>query len=298
MTLRTASLSRGVLAISLALAWLGGCNADPHLDQPEPSPLVFEISGPDNSVEGWMLGTIHALPDGTRWRTPATKTAISEADYVIVEIANLGDPSARKAFAELSSNAARTPLTERVAPELRDPLGQLIKDAGLSADTLSAMDTWAVALTLAQTNATGDPRNGVDRAVIAEFAERGVREFEGSLVQLRIFDNLAPADQRTLLEEVISDASDDVDQSGELREAWLTGEIEELEEATTTGMMADPELREAILTGRNRAWAARLLSDLEAPERPLVAVGTAHLVGPEGLPALLEQAGYSVRAIN
>ena len=67
-----------------------------------------------------------------------------------------------------------------------------------------------------------------------------------------------------------------------------------LEDATTRGIMADPELREALLVGRNRAWTQPLLEALKARGKPLVAVGTAHLVGPDGLVALLQERGYTV----
>ncbi|MFN9631956.1 MAG: hypothetical protein ACK554_00350, partial [Erythrobacteraceae bacterium] len=37
---------------------------------PPPSPLLYESASADGAVEGWMLDTIHALPPGTKWRTP------------------------------------------------------------------------------------------------------------------------------------------------------------------------------------------------------------------------------------
>ena len=62
--------------------------------------------------------------------------------------------------------------------------------------------------------------------------------------------------------------------------------------------MADVELRAAILTGRNDAWLVKLLPMLEQREKPFVAVGAAHLVGPDGLPALLEAQGYTVKRLQ
>ena len=67
--------------------------------------------------------------------------------------------------------------------------------------------------------------------------------------------------------------------------------------AERTGILADPNLRAALLVERNRRWAAALVPLLEQPARPLVAVGTAHLVGPEGLASLLEAAGYRIRRL-
>ena len=62
-------------------------------------------------------------------------------------------------------------------------------------------------------------------------------------------------------------------------------------------IQADPALRAALLTDRNRHWAAALTPLLQEGPRPLIAVGTAHLVGPDGLAALLEAQGYRIRRL-
>ena len=51
-----------LLAPVLALA-LAGCSDAPGEEAagPPPNPLLYEIASADGAVEGWMLGTIHAL---------------------------------------------------------------------------------------------------------------------------------------------------------------------------------------------------------------------------------------------
>jgi uncharacterized protein YbaP (TraB family) len=256
------------------------------------------VSGPDGAVEGWLFGTIHALPGGTQWRTPAIQGIIEQADYLVVEIAAPGDPASREAFLALSTSPALPPLAERIDPALRGGLRDLASAAGTPLEAFTATETWAAALVLAQAMRSGDPANGVDRALIEDFAARRVIELEGSARQLGIFDRLAPEDQRALLESVIADHGDGIDQSDELRAAWLAGDAARLEEATREGMMEDPELREALLVERNRVWAGRLREALGEMPRPLVAVGAAHLVGADGLAALLERQGFAVRRLS
>ena len=76
------------------------------------------------------------------------------------------------------------------------------------------------------------------------------------------------------------------------------GDAAVIEQSTREGFLADPALHEALLAGRNRRWAEVIAPLLEGTPRPLIAVGTAHLVGPEGLAALLEAKGYRIRRLS
>jgi len=279
---------------------LAGCSDAPgrQADGPPLSPLLYEIASTDGAVEGWMIGTIHTLPDGTKWRTAPIAKVVNAADLLVVEVAALND---RAGLADTFSQAATTPglppIDQRVPAHLSPRLGELLDRGGLGADGFRSTETWAAALMLAQINADGDPANGVDRALIREFASRPVNELEGVRAQFAIFDRLPEAGQRHLLAAVVAEAGGAKTQAQKLRRAWLTGDVAMLEAATRTGILADPDLREALLVQRNRAWAATLVPLLESEPRPLIAVGAAHLVGSEGLASLLQAAGYSVRRL-
>ena len=288
-----------VLAPALALALAGCGEGHKGADGPPPSPLFYELASADGAVEGWMLGTIHALPADTEWRTPAISQAIADADLLIVEVAALDDRKAlAAAFAELGTTPGLPPLERRLPEGLSSPLADLLARGDLSAAGFADTETWAAAIMLAQVGAPGDPDQGVDRALIREFAERPVRELEGVRGQLAIFDRLPEEGQRTMLAAVVSEAERTRADPARLQRAWLSGDAARIEQSTREGFLADPALREALLTGRNRRWAAALVPVLEQGPRPLIAVGAAHLVGPEGLARLLEAEGYTVRRLR
>ena len=58
------------------------------------------------------------------------------------------------------------------------------------------------------------------------------------------------------------------------------------------------QLREALLVGRNRAWMEQLVPMLKRGDKPLVAVGSLHMVGRDGLVAQLETQGYKVTRLQ
>lgn len=154
-----------------------------------------------------MVGTIHALPDDTEWRTPAITQATDAADLLIVEIAALDDGErVAGTFSELSTTPGLPPLEQRLPGDLVAPLTDLLERGGIERTRFAAVETWAAAIMLAQVDATGDAANGVDRALINDFADRPVRELEGAAAQLSIFDRLTEAQQRSMLAAVVRGA--------------------------------------------------------------------------------------------
>lgn len=288
-----------LLAPALALA-LAGCQQAPgeEADGTPANPLLYEIASADGAVEGWMLGTIHALPDGTAWRTPAIAAVVDEADLLVVEVSELGGGDKGPAiYASLARSPGLPAVAERLPEDLRPGLAALIERSGIAADELARDETWAAAIALAGVDAAGEPANGVDRALIADFSGRPVRQLEGLRGQLSIFDRLPEAQQRVMLAAVVRDSEKARKDPERLQRAWLAGDAATIERSTREGFLADPGLREALLTGRNRRWVKALVPMLEQAPRPLIAVGTAHLVGPDGLAALLEAEGYRVRRL-
>lgn len=298
-SIRETIVSLRVLLTATLLAVLAGCSP---LAEEEPdsatNPLLYEIASANGEVEGWMLGTIHLLPDGVAWRTGQIDAIIDDADLLVVEIADLEDRAAiSRLFVELGTTHGLPDISQRVAPSQRAALLSLIERTGLSPGDFSAIETWAAALMLAQGNAIGKAENGVDRAVLNDFSGREIRELEGAASQLTIFDRLAEEDQRVLLAETVSDPELAKEEAQALLDAWLTGDVAAIETLTTTGAMADREVRNALLVDRNALWIDRLVPILRSADKPLVAVGAAHLVGKDGLPAMLNERGYTVRRL-
>jgi len=287
----------GVLA--LAVLALAGCFAEPREPDLDTNPPLYEIANSQGEIEGWMLGTIHALPNDVAWRTDAIERVINDADLLIVEVANLEDGQAIADVVAGLANSSNLPaLPLRVPPSQRPALLEMIERSSVTVDQLANTETWAAALALAQIDAPGDPRNGVDRVVIREFDGREVLELEGVVAQLTIFDSLPEDDQRELLSGVLEESRSVRDNPNRLSQAWLKGDIATIERATNTGIMADSELREALLVGRNRRWTGKLAGLLRAEGKPLVAVGAAHLVGRDSVPAMLAERGYTVTPIS
>lgn len=284
---------RFLIAAALALA-VSACKP-----APEVTPALWEVTGPAGQ-RAWLFGTIHALPDPVDWRSDKVEAALAASDRLVLEVAKIDDGAALAGtFARLGQTSGLPPLASRVPAGERAGLERMLAELGL-AGKLDGLETWAAALTLQQgisAKSGLDTGNGVDRALVRDY-RKAVGEFEGAAAQLGIFDRLAEADQVELLLAVTRGVNAPLADARRLEQAWATGDMAAITAETNRDFLTDPELRAALLTGRNKAWAERLRQVMAAGERPFVAVGAAHLAGPEGLPALLAAQGYAVRRVQ
>lgn len=260
---------------------------------------MWEVTGPAGQ-RAWLFGTIHALPDPVDWRSDKVEAALAASDRLVLEVAKINDGAALAGtFARLGQSPGLPPLTARVPPANRPALERVLADLGLTGK-LDGLETWAAALTLQQgisAKSGLDSSNGVDRALVRQY-RKAVGEFEGAEAQLGIFDRLAEDDQVELLLAVLRGVKAPLDDARRMEQAWATGDMAAITAETNRDFLTDPELRAALLTARNRAWTERLRQLMAAGEQPFVAVGAAHLAGPEGVPALLAAQGYTVRRVQ
>jgi uncharacterized protein YbaP (TraB family) len=266
-------------------------------------PALWEVTGPGGQ-HGWLLGTMHVLPPRLGWRTATISQALSASDTLVVEAAGIEDAAATRAtFNRLARANAPVRLDQRVDPALRPALTELLHTAGADPERLAELKTWAAALVLAQLAEAGehsdlDAANGADRVLLASHGMARVVELEGVAPQLAQFDRLDEAAQRRLLATVITDAPKAPAELQRLAEGWARGDTALIEGETRRGLLADDHLRAVLFVERNQAWAGRLTGLLAAHRPVFVAVGAAHMAGPDGLVALMAARGYTVRRVQ
>jgi uncharacterized protein YbaP (TraB family) len=283
-----------LLALLAALA-LGGCSKPAEV-----RPAMWLVEGPGGQ-KAWLFGTIHALAEPVDWRSHTVEQALAQSDRLVLEVAAIEDDTkTARAFADLASSPDLPPVEQRLPPDLRDELTDVLELGGIKPGSLDGYESWAVALMLQQAAAragNSDSGNGIDRALAGDY--RGpIEEFEGAAAQLAIFDRLPESAQRALLAASLEGQDDLAAESRRLAQAWASADLATIEHETDRELAREPVLREALLVGRNRAWTERLTAMLKAGGRPFVGVGTAHLVGKDGLPAMLAARGYRVTRLQ
>lgn len=93
----------------------------------------------------------------------------------------------------------------------------------------------------------------------------------------------------------LKDLKDTAEVMDDMIAAWRIGDNDALSEFFVADMQEQaPEIYDSLLKQRNVNWLPQLEEMLESPEIEFVLVGAAHLVGPDGLLAMLQAKGYQI----
>ena len=291
-------------AAALALA---GCAAQPGAQSAGGSaaaqrPAMWKVADADTTL--YLLGTIHLLPEGRTWRTPAFEQALAAADELVLEVANLDDPAAMAgAMMKLGISKNLPPLRERVPEAKRAALDSMVAETGYPAAVLDRLETWAAALSLLGVSFKRlglNPELGVESSITGPWKATGrpVRGLETVEMQFGFFDSLPEAEQRAFLEGVLESPQDAKKQFEELMDAWAKGDMNGLARAFADERNLTPALREVLLTRRNAKWAEWLDARMDRPGTAFVAVGAGHLAGSDSVQAMLKAKGHKAKRVQ
>jgi uncharacterized protein YbaP (TraB family) len=94
---------------------------------------------------------------------------------------------------------------------------------------------------------------------------------------------------RTTLEEADTNGKE----TGEVVQAWKSGDTAKLEQLLHQETQESPELFRKLTIDRNRKWLPKIEQMLAGDGNYLVIVGALHLIGRDGVIDLLQRDGYS-----
>ena len=279
------------------------CSVAPASEPQVASPAMWKVADEDTTI--YLFGTIHLLPKGTEWRSPAFDRAAAGADTLVVETV-IDDSDPGKTMGELFKLALRDdlpPMVERVPAEKRAELETAIKKSGIPIEAYNKLETWAAAFMLlgVQFKDLGlDPASGVESTLKVQFKQDGksIGQLETNAEQLGFFDRLAEEAQRNFLATVQTDASGMKEEFAGMIDAWGRGDVKAIADTFNSDLGDTPELREALLTKRNANWAKWVKGRLDQPGTILVAVGAGHLAGDHSVLTELEGQGVRVSRVQ
>jgi uncharacterized protein YbaP (TraB family) len=262
-------------------------------------PPVWVIRDHDSTIV--IFGSVHMLPPGLDWRPQALDTALQQANDVWFELPL--DATDSMAAAQIAATRGLLPAGERLSKKL-SPLGRkrLEKAApalNLSFPTLDRMRPWLAEVTLGVAqlaNGGANGSDGVERTLDqAAPASADRRAFETPEEQIAYFADTPEKDQIASLEDTLREMQDNPHAYPDLVKAWMEGDLKALETQGLKPMRrAAPALYRRLVVERNTRWAETIAERLHGSGQTVVIVGAAHLIGQDGVPAMLRRRGIAV----
>lgn len=295
-------MARRGIAIFRCLLFLACWTIQPGWSaEPEGSP-VWQVSGERNQV--FLLGSIHLLRQDDYPLPAAIDKAYVEAESIVMEI-DLDDMdpfSAQGMIRELGVLPAGQSLELLMGPERYSRVEAAAQILDIPLELLQQSRPWLAAVTIEQlllTRIGFDPELGVEAHIMERAASDG-KEITGLETLRQQFEFLASLSldaQCQLLLQALEAKQDIEQQMDMLVQAWRDGNSAYLEDQLLREIEHYEELYAVIVSERNQRWAEQIAELLDDEQDYLVVVGSMHLVGEDGVPALLAGRNLQVRQI-
>lgn len=286
----TRALRLFVLLVLLPLHATAG--ADEH------ALTMWLVEGTVNRV--YLLGSVHLLRPGDYPLPAGIEAAYADAEALIMELDmdDLDPVETQGLVSRLGVLPPGQSLAELVGPEAYAEASALAADLELPLDMLASVEPWLAAITIEQLALTRigfDPAYGVESHLVGKAGNDGkeILGLERIEEQLAFLDGLSLDAQRSLLLQTLIDSAELESTMDGLIDAWRHGRLDELEDAMLEDIGEFPELYDALVFKRNQAWTEAIERLLADSKDYLVVVGALHLIGDDGLPAMLERRGHA-----
>jgi len=266
----------------------------------------YRISG--HGRVAYLFGTIHVGQRSFYPLAPEAERALASADHLVVEL----DTRADRAFLHALDRHGRYPagqdLRLRLGPDTLSRLRTALHAQGVSLASMAHLKPWLVANVLLGMRLEGAGflrSEGVEQVMLAQAHRRGTRvaELESAEGQLALFDSMNDIESERYLREILDGLADGsaLRQAGRVIEAWRSGDTAALDallpDATAGTTTIADFTRRKLLGQRNPDMAAQIEALMGQGGVIFVGVGLLHLLGQNGLPALMAQRGYLVERV-
>jgi uncharacterized protein YbaP (TraB family) len=291
---------RGIVVLAVVTAVLAGSSTQTAATRD----FVWKATGPQTSI--YLVGSVHLLSKDYYPLSPALDAAFKDSDLLVEEV-DLGSMLEPESQLRLLTRGMLPPgqsLDQVVSKETFALVSKKLAAIGMPVEPLKQFKPWSLALTLMSlswANAGFDANLGLDKHFydLARTDGRLIQGLETLEFQISRFDELPMPQQDRLLADTLKEMDTDTSSTSvtKLADAWKSGDSNTIETLALEDLRQDPEMYQRLLVDRNRNWLPKIEALFNRRGKAFVVVGAAHLVGPDGLLALLKAKGYKVEQL-
>jgi uncharacterized protein YbaP (TraB family) len=263
--------------------------------------FAWKATGKGGTI--YLMGSIHVMSESFYPLNPALEAAFKDSDLLVeeVDLNEMLDPMAQMSILTRGMLPSSQSLDKVLSPATLALVQKAVGDLG-TAGPLMRFKPWMLAITLQgmELMKSGfDPALGLDQHFFDQAREKGtaVQGLETVEFQISRFDTMTMEQQDRMLAETLKELATETATVGKLGDAWKTGDVPAIERIALADLKSDPVMYQRLLVERNQNWMPKIEALFTRRGRALVVVGAAHLVGPDGLLAMLKAKGYTVEQL-
>ena len=283
----------GRIAAVLAFALLATAQAA------QAKTFAWKVTGKGGTI--YLMGSIHVMSESFYPLNPALETAFKDSDLLVeeVDMAEMLDPTTQLSMLTRGMLPSNQSLDKLVSPATLALVKKATGDMGSAGEPLMRFKPWMLAIALQGmelAKAGFNPALGLDQHFYdeAQAASIKVQGLETVAYQISRFDEMTMEQQDRMLAETLKELATETATVGKLGDAWKSGDVAAIEGIALADLKSDPVMYQRLLVERNKNWLPKIEALFARRGRALVVVGAAHLVGPDGLIAMLKAKGYTV----
>ncbi len=264
---------------------------------------MWRVEGVSNTI--YLLGSIHLLRAEDHPLPRAIDDAYEDAEVIVMELDmdDLNPLYTQAAFNEAGVMTDGGTLRDLMGEDLYAQAEAAAKIVDIPLDLLAQSEPWLAAMTveLMMLYRLGfNPLLGVEMTMTNRAAadDKPITGLETVDEQLGFLDGLPLDAQREMLLQTLLQGAMMSESVDALIHAWRNGDIATLERELLSEIRQQEELYAALIVNRNRRWAGTIAEWLDDQQDYLVVVGALHLVGDDGVPALLADSGIGIHQLR
>jgi len=265
--------------------------------------ILYKVSSKTSTV--YVLGSVHLAKAELYPLAKEIENAYSKSDTLVVEL----DPSSAEST-EVILNTMQTSgmyeegktLQTELTPKTYKVLQDYTSSSGIPLDMMEQMRPWVVMLqlTVAELMRLGySPDMGIDKHFLddAKLTNKRVLELETAQSQMDLLSKNNKEFQDKLLLYTLESMKELEPMIDDMFNSWINGDAEgfnkimAIPEGTEQGVK---DIYDSLITKRNYKMTDKVEQFLKTRNNYFVVVGAGHVVGKEGIVALLKKRGYKV----
>jgi hypothetical protein len=260
---------------------------------------LWKVEGKSNVV--YLMGSIHLLKPDNYPLPAALESAFSNSQVAVFEtdVDQLADPALQMKMMSKGALPAGETLQQHLSPATYAAFTNEVQASGLPLQMLEPLKPSLAAMVVGLVEIAklgADPQYGLDKYFSDKAHKEGkqVMGLETADFQIDLITGFSPDEDEAMMKMSLDDINKTKAEFGDMMKAWQTGDSPAIEKLLNDSLEKVPTLYHRMVTDRNKRWVPKIEELLHGDKNAIVIVGSAHLVGKEGVVELLKAKGYKV----